>query len=90
MINNQYKSKHESKKASVAVYKQKLQPDGRKSLEASPGLTYKNSNVPRKIEFSTLVGLPHQGEGSDLCTWNLESLDFPEFSGPAEGPSPPS
>lgn len=68
MINNQYKSKHESKKASVAVYKQKLQPDGRKSLEASPGLTYKNSNVPRKIEFSTLVGLPHQGEGSDLCT----------------------
>lgn len=54
MINIQYKSKHESKRASLAVYKQKPQPDGRKSLEASPGLTYKNSSVPRKIEFSTL------------------------------------
>lgn len=67
MINIQYKSKHESKRASLAVYKQKLQPDGTKGLEASPGLTYKNSSVPRKIEFSTLIGLTRQGEGPDLC-----------------------
>lgn len=84
MINNQYNAKQKNKRASLAAYKQNLQPNGKKSLEGGPALNYKNNKTPRKIEFSTLTGPPQQGQGPDWCTWNLESSEFPEFSGPTE------
>lgn len=84
MINNQYNAKHESKRTSLVGYEENLQLDDRKKLGSGLGLNYKKSRAPRKIEFSVLRG-PHTKVRLLIeCTWNLESSDFPEFSGPAE------